>query len=149
MKNIYVVLKNSAIIILASLALSIPLSFLPDSISTQSTSVIYTIIGILFSVGMSVAISFDLSDISNDRYYLSIKKDLKKTVISLIIGIGLATMVYIIPFQDLLTQLTTSPFLFFTPLSTLLLISAWMLYIFYALFEYKSDLSEHKRNSRK
>lgn len=149
MKNIYVVLKNSAIIILASLALSIPLSFLPDSISTQSTSVIYTIIGILFSVGMSVAISFDLSDISNDRYYLSIKKDLKKTVISLIIGIGLATMVYIIPFQDLLAQLTTSPFLFFTPLSTLLLISAWMLYIFYALFEYKSDLSEHKRNSRK
>lgn len=148
MKTIYAVLKNSVIIIIASLLLSFPLSFIPPIISEKTTGIIYTVIGILFSVGMSIAISFDLSDISNDRYYLSIKKDLKKIAIGLILGVGIATLVYIAPLQELLTHMI-KPLYFFTPLSTLLLISVWMLYIFYALFEYKSDLSEHKRNSQK
>lgn len=148
MKITYAVLKNSAIVIIASLALSTPLSFIPPLIAEKAASAIYTVIGILFSVAMSIAISFDLSDISSDRYYFSIKKDLKKIVIGLIVGAAVATLVYITPLQKLLTQATGIPYLF-TPLSTLLLISAWMLYIFYALFEYKSDMSEHKRNSQK
>lgn len=149
MKIPYAALKNSVIVIVASLILSILLShIIPPVIAEKTVGILYTVIGILFSVAMSIAISFDLSDIANDRYYFSIKKDLKKIVVGLIIGISVATLVYITPLQEFLTQATGVSYLF-TPLSTLILISAWMLYIFYSLFEYKSDLSEHKRNSQK
>lgn len=146
-KTFKIIVKNSIIISILSILLSLMFSIFPSQIISNSVSALYTVIGILFSVAMSIAISFDLSGITNDRYYLSLKSDLRKVVTRLIIGIALATIIYIMPMQNILIELSISRIIY-TPASTLILITGWMLYVFYALFEYRSDLNEHKRNSK-
>ncbi|WP_307971274.1 hypothetical protein [uncultured Brachyspira sp.] len=115
-----------------------------DFINIQD--ILFTVIGIVFSVGYSVIIGFSLSGIKNEGYLNSFRKDLNNISIAFIIYFMLSILVYILSKIDF--GLT---FINIFCVLTLIYIIIFLIYNFHRLQETKMQIEDRlqKENNKK
>lgn len=115
-----------------------------DFINIQD--ILFTVIGIVFSVGYSVIIGFSLSGIKNEEYLNSFRKDLNNISIAFIIYFMLSILVYILSKIDF--GLT---FINIFCVLTLIYIIIFLIYNFHRLQETKMQIEDRlqKENNKK
>ncbi|TXJ21056.1 hypothetical protein EPJ79_07970 [Brachyspira aalborgi] len=114
-----------------------------DFINIQD--ILFTVIGIVFSVGYSVIIGFSLSGIKNEEYLNSFRKDLNNISIAFIIYFMLSILVYILSKIDF--GLT---FINIFCVLTLIYIIIFLIYNFHRLQETKMQIEDRlqKENNK-
>lgn len=115
-----------------------------DFINIQD--ILFTVIGIVFSVGYSVIIGFSLSGIKNEEYLNSFKKDLNNISLAFIIYFILSIFVYILSKVDF-GLIFINIFCVFT----LIYIIIFLIYNFHRLQETKIQIEDRlqKENNKK
>lgn len=115
-----------------------------DFINIQD--ILFTVIGIVFSVGYSVIIGFSLSGIKNEEYLNSFRKDLNNISIAFIIYFMLSILVYILSKIDFGLK-----FINIFCVLTLIYIIIFLIYNFHRLQETKMQIEDRlqKENNKK
>ena len=78
------------------LLLSIGLSWMGIYGHTGAVQALFTVLGVSFSIAMSIIISFDLSNILNDGYRMAIRASIKNTRNCIIVDFIFATMLLLL-----------------------------------------------------
>lgn len=141
--------KAVSILFLLSLILGYILTKL-DIASPSSDSpfftYLYAVTGILFSLGVSMIISFEYSDIHDNSYYSKLSADLTHIVHLLTATFFTSTTLLLLGvFGALDGNNRYLKLLTFTPLTFQIVSIAWMSLIFLRLFKLKKDLTDHRR----
>lgn len=107
---------------------------------------LYAVVGILFSLGISMSISFEYSDIYDNNYYSRLSKDLTHIVHLLIAIFFISTLLLLLGVFGAL-NIDFKP-IAFMPLTFQITSIAWMSYIFLRLYRLKKDLNDQRRKNK-
>lgn len=122
-------------------------------LTNNNFTLLYTLIGILFSVGISLAVSFTYNDIKNESYYISLDFDIKTITYSFVSIFFLSTFIFIM--NPLTPNLSPSDLNIIQSLTLkssnilLLLTILWMTLMFLNIYKLKSDLDKTRREELK
>ena len=109
-------------------------------------SYVYAVTGILFSLGVSITISFEYSDIHDNNYYKKLSDDLAHIVYLLITTFFTSTFLFFLGWFGVFDgNHKYLKLLSFTPLTFQIIAIAWMSFIFLQLFKLKKDLNDQRR----
>lgn len=107
---------------------------------------LYAVTGILFSLGVSMTISFEYSDIHDNNYYRKLSVDLTHIVYLLIATFFTSTIFLLLGvFETLDENNGYLKSLTFTPLTFQIVSIGWMSLVFLKLFRLKKDLIDQRR----
>lgn len=85
---------------ISALVLSVILSSINFTGSCEAVKVLFTVLGISFSIAMSIIISFDLSSVLNDGYRTSIRHSLTYTRDAIVFDFILSTILLFVSILD-------------------------------------------------
>lgn len=85
-------LARVAIVLLASVVVSL----VDLSISQEVYNTFYTVIGIFFSIGFSIVIGFDLSNVENLDFIAKVRRNLIPVTRTFIVYFAMATMLFLV-----------------------------------------------------
>jgi len=85
--------------IIAVVGVSAILSVFQISFAQSFFNTLYTIIGIFFSIGYSIVIGFDFSEMTNEKLVTSLRRNLKTIERSFIVYFGISTIAFFISDQ--------------------------------------------------
>lgn len=152
-------LNNSSWMVLASILLGVSLEFFASKAASKllaiaDPSLLYTLIGILFSVGVGLSVSFSYNDIQDESFYNDLNNDIKKITYTFISLFFLSTFIFFIYQSNkdycLQTISKTQLLLLTSSIFFLILVVLWMAVMFLGIYKIKSDLdTERRKESRK
>lgn len=140
-------LARAAIVLLASIVVS----FVDLSISQEIYNTFYTVIGIFFSIGFSIIIGFDLSNVENPDFVVKVRKGLAPVTRTFIAYFSAATALFLVsgPYGCLVLEagpIHVSVGVFIV--LSFVYILVYMIHNFTRLQRMKDDIGDHLRSRR-
>lgn len=140
-------LKRLLFAISVIISLTFLFSFFRINIAVSFCSTIFTVIGIFYSIGYSIALCFDYSKIENDEYAIRIRKEVKKITHSFSLNLFMGALIFII------YSIFGGSMIFSISVSVICAISLayilfYLVYNFFRLERFKYDLDDKIRKEK-
>lgn len=139
-------LARAALVLLASVVVSL----LDFAIPQEIYSTFYTVIGIFFSIGFSIVIGFDVSNVTNQEFVTKVRRGLAPVTRTFIVYFIVATSLFLVsgPYGCRFVmmgpvRISVGVFIVFS----FVYILVYMIYNFIMLQKMKDDIGDHIRGN--